>query len=154
MNRQLAISVVLAIALFLSTHAFWNALGKYMQGRQQWQMALKQADTLKQRHRQLIRHKPAVEQIRRFVDHAEALGLVKDRWAYYPITIDEAVTFPVAEEILNQTAPSDAYYFKPSMLHIKSNAGQNESRDETADGSRKDLLLTLKGSFVVRQHDR
>jgi hypothetical protein len=146
--------VVLAIALFFSAHGVWNAGERYIQGRQQWHGALKQADTLKQRHRQLIRRKPDVEKLRRFVEHAEAVGLVKDRWAYYPITIDEAVTFSTAEEVLNQTAPSGAYYFKPSLLHMKKNVEKNDADRGDTDGTGKDILLTLKGSFVVRQNDR
>ena len=150
MNKHIVISVVLTIALFLSASAVSEDIGRYLQGRQQRNMALKQADRLKQRHRQLMQQAPAIEQAKRFVDHAESVGLVKDRWAYYPIAIEEAITFSAAEDILNQTANSEAYYFKPSMLHIKKTLGQKDAENQDAEGTGKDLLFTLKGSFVVR----
>jgi hypothetical protein len=144
----------LAIALFFSAQAVWNAGERYGQGRQQWNLGFKQADSLKQRYRQLIHREADLKKLRNFVDQAKAVGLVKDRWAYYPIAIDEAVTFSVAEEVLNQTWSSGAYYFKPKQLHLKKNIDRNDADNESTGRTEKDLLLTLKGSFVVRKNDR
>lgn len=95
----------------------------------------------------------------RFVNRASSLKLERDKWAYYDVNIDEAVSFPEAEEILGQTANSSSYYFKPVMLHVKTKmesndkAGRDKQTATSADSpetKKGDVFLTLKGTFVVK----
>ena len=94
-----------------------------------------------------------------FVNRASSLELERDKWAYYDVNIEEAVSFPEAEEILRQTTNSLSYYFKPVMLHVKTKSESNakagpDKRTATSADSpetkKGDVFLTLKGTFVVK----
>jgi hypothetical protein len=84
----------------------------------------------------------------------------RDRWAYYDVNIEEPVAFADAEQILGQTANSSSYYFKPIMLHVKANIGPDAKAPpkrasavsgDSPDTKTGDVLLTLKGAFVVNR---
>lgn len=82
----------------------------------------------------------------------------KDKWDYYPVQINEPVSFSEAKKILSQTLNTDSYYFKPGALNIRKGTnpepGEKEPLKETAnspDAEENDISLNLKGHFVVRQ---
>jgi hypothetical protein len=135
-------------------------------------------DLLKFQEAELERQKKVVARVNGFVDRASAAGLTPDNWAYYTVRKQEPAGFDEVERILNQSANSDTYYFKPIRLHLmlrdrkteeplQPAAGeQNQGADEgspvlTEDAVslpfsfpeevQGDLLLSLKGSFVVRR---
>ena len=96
----------------------------------------------------------------KFVNHARSLGFERDRWAYYPVDIDEAFTFGEAGYLLEQTENTASYYFKPEMLHIKiidepdkktPNVRQSQHSADSESTKTNDVLLKLKGTFIAKR---
>ena len=99
-----------------------------------------------------------VRQANDFMTESSSYGLEKDRWATHEVSIEQPVYFSDLEQIINQCTSTTSYYFRPLSLHLK--AGQ-EFEDETLEESDDhptaqspeiqdgDLLLTLKGQFIV-----
>jgi hypothetical protein len=96
--------------------------------------------------------------VKRFMDRAHDLGLEKDRWIYYDVNIQEPVSFPEMEQILNQCNNSTAAYYKPISLQIKKMTSDRvqatdraTSRSASSSSAAKtDLLITLSGKFLAR----
>ena len=131
---------------------------------------------IKQQKKEAERKVRILAKLNDFVHRARSLGLEESGWDFYEVYIDEPVTFFELEQMLNQCTNSPAYYFKPVSLHAKAGPGakpDNRTRPEftsnieeksvvdkktapvTPAGSREaqkgDVLLTLKGAFVVRR---
>ena len=101
-----------------------------------------------------------------FLNKAKTLGINPDRWAFYNIDIKKPVFFHEMVQILNQCENSSFFYFKPAFIHAKlasanSRITKSDTGDKAAfisesssDDRQKDVLLELKGVFVVRQNER
>lgn len=154
--RHKVFSVLVAVALVVSAHGFFEAHQAYTALQNRLHGLTSEVRSLERRREQLAHNRRLVEQSRDFVDQAVSLGLTKAQWSSYHVNIDEPVSFQEAEYILNQTVNSPSYYFRPSMLHIKAKAAAD--MQETPSGHQKtavleqgDLLITLKGDFVVKR---
>ena len=99
-----------------------------------------------------------LNEVQHFMDRAASLGLEKEKWTYYDVNIQEPVSFPEMEQILDQCNNSGAAFYKPISLHIKKttsesvNAGQRVSNQsaKSRSGAKADLLITLNGKFLAR----
>jgi hypothetical protein len=153
-------AVALVPFFFLSAYFFLTAYKRYALNQETLRATISQAELLTARQKELARKKGILKRIRGFVHRARSAGVEKDKWAYYDVNIEEPVPFEEAEQILGQTANSSSYYFKPIMLHVKTKiqpAAKAPSRQASAasgDSSETktgDILLNLKGSFVVNR---
>jgi len=120
----------------------------------------RQTRLLTEHQRALAQKQSTLNRIKGFVDRARSAGVKRDGWAYYNVNIEEPVPFAEAEQILRQTANSSSYYFKPIMLHVRANIEPDvKAPPKTAsavsgdspDTRTGDVLLTLKGAFVVNR---
>ena len=101
-----------------------------------------------------------LHRVKKFIDQADSLGLEENRWATYEVNIARGTAFFEMEQILNQCVNTTSYYYKPVLLHIKTNGDSNDSNEieekpdlkstETSEDQVGDVLLTLNGAFVVR----
>lgn len=159
MSRQKIIAVGLAIVFFVAGHFFLKAYNRYALDRDMLQVLSKQSRLLKKRQSEQVRKKRALERVNSFVSHVNSLGLVRDQWTNYNVNIEEPVSFPAVEQILMQTANSSSYYFKPVMVHVKTkfepDTGTRPDKQaatsaDSPEVKKGDVLLTLKGAFVVK----
>ncbi|NNK84946.1 MAG: hypothetical protein HKO91_05275 [Desulfobacterales bacterium] len=136
-----------------------SAYNRYMNDREK-------VETLNVRLRLMEEQKIVIEQKRRilhrvkkFIDQADSLGLEENRWATYEVNIAQGTAFFEMEQILNQCVNTTSYYYRPVLLHIKTNGESDNNEIEekpdlkSADLSEDqvgDVLLTLNGAFVVR----
>jgi len=95
-------------------------------------------------------------------------GLTQDRWDSFKINLsEEKFTFDRFKKILEQTANSDLYYFKPEFLQVNlvtdkmkntdpvkqsvvTAAAQRSGSDNLMLPDPSDVIITLNGSFFVR----
>ena len=108
---------------------------------------------------QLERKKRILYRVKKFIDTADALGLEESRWATYEVNIAQGVEFYEMEQIVNQCINTPSYYFRPVLLHVKTN-GESDNNEisekpdlkssEFSEDQVGDVLLTLNGAFVVR----
>ena len=151
--RQKILAAFLATAFFVAGNAFLDAYDRCRHGKAQLESVMRQEQILISRQRKMKHMSTQAQQVRQFVDQAQAHGLVKDQWATYDVNIDESVPFPVAAQLLSDTSPASSYYFKPISLHMKKNPSSVGAKTHTEDRqgvSEGDLKVTLKGTFVVR----
>ncbi len=125
---------------------------------------------LQQQKREAERKARILSKLNDFVHRAGSFGLEESGWDTYEVFINEPVTFAEMEQMLNQCTNSADYYFKPISLYAKTGrdpgagpavvaaekgAGPKEKMPVTSvglqGGAKGDVLLTLKGAFVVRR---
>ena len=152
------LAVVFAIFFFVSANLFLTAYDRYARNERQLKESVRQVRMMKQRREERARNRRILVRAKRFVDRARALGMERDKWDYYPVQIDEPVSFPEAQKILSQTINTASYYFNPSILNIrkgtKSEPGEEKPSAASADSpdtKEGDISLNLRGQFVVRQ---
>jgi hypothetical protein len=160
MLRQHIISAGLAIFFFIAAHFFLTAYNIYILSQEKITVLNRQVQLLIKQQGELERKERIMVRVNRFINRAKSLGLVKDKWAYYDVNIQEPVSFQEAEKILQQTTNSSSYYFKPVTLHVKTKiepdkkATQKKPPSISADSPETkegDILLTLRGGFLVKQ---
>jgi len=144
----------------ISAHFFLTAYNRYILNQEKLKVLTRQVRLLKQQQREVERKESIMVRVNNFINRARSLGLEKERWAFYDVNIEEPVSFPDAENILTQTANSSSYYFKPMTFHVKTEiesetkAKQKRPPSTSADSpetKKGDILLTLRGAFVVKQ---
>jgi len=101
-----------------------------------------------------------LHRVKKFIDKADSLGLEKNKWSTYEVNIAQGTAFFEIEQILNQCVNTPSYYYRPVLLHIKTNGDSNDSNEteekpdlkstESFEDQVGDVLLTLNGAFVVR----
>ena len=95
----------------------------------------------------------SILRINNFVNNAKLLGLEQNKWAVYNVDIQDTVTFAEMKTILKQCSHTDSHYFKPASFHIKSlkaTGNKNDTSGMTFENQTGDILMTLKGAFVVK----
>lgn len=159
MFRPYIIASAMAIVFCISAHFFLTTYREYALNQEKLRYSTIQPQALREYERKQEKQKRIYEQVSKFIDHAGSLGLEKDEWAYYRVNIEESVSFAEAERILRQTANSESYYFKPIMLHMKTRMESGDAitpstpgpvAADSFDTEKGDLLLTLKGAFMVK----
>lgn len=98
--------------------------------------------------------KIAITKFKRFIDTALKLELTSTGWTTLTTDINEPVTYLELEEILNQCANNNSFYFKPEIIEIKKQLSENATGKSKAKkgviAEGKDVNLTLKGTFIVK----
>jgi hypothetical protein len=145
--RTYIVAVGIAILFFIAAHLFLTAYTRYVIAREKVLLLTGEDKLLKEQKRELERKNQILSQVGNFIDKADKLGLEKDRWAAYEVNIQEPVSFSEMEQILTQCTNSSSYYFKPIMLHVKKSSSTPAVSPDKKMG---DVLLTLRGAFVVR----
>jgi hypothetical protein len=121
--------------------------------------AVKHVRLIKLYERERARNRRIQSKVEDFTAKAESLGLIRKHWDDYEVMVDEPLFFPKAIRILDQTIHTESYYFIPTALSIRKHSTVESGNDtevvsaKTNQSTKKkgDILLTLKGRFVVRQ---
>jgi uncharacterized protein YjiK len=95
----------------------------------------------------------SILRINNFINNAKLLGLEQNKWAEYNVDIQDTVTFTEMKTILNQCSNGDSHYFKPISFHIKSlkaTGNKEKTSGMTFENESGDILMTLKGAFIVK----
>ncbi len=153
------IAVGLGILLIVAAQYFTTAFNRHTQNERNLESLDRQVRLLEQNKREQTQKRRTLAHAKKFINRAKAFGLERHKWEHYDVNIEERVYFYEAMRILTQTANSESCYFNPISLNIK----KVEGPDPTASGQTQtttgpendqqggDLLLSLKGTFVVRQ---
>ncbi|MBW2108291.1 MAG: hypothetical protein JRI36_06465, partial [Deltaproteobacteria bacterium] len=146
--RYKIFSVVVGIALVISGHAFFKAHRTHALLKLRLKGLKAEVNALETHRKQSALNRRRIDVAKDFVDRARSLGLTRTQWHSYRVTIAEPVSFQEAEYILNQTANSPFYYFRPVQLHIKEKTASESNNTATgrrasAPQEQGDLLLTL-----------
>ncbi len=152
-------TAIVAIFFLISAYFSLTAHNNHIISQKKLKVSTREVRLLKHQKKEMERKKRIMTRVSNFVNYAISSGLEKNRWAYYNVEIEQPATFPEVEQILLQTASTSSYYFKPMILHIKTDIGSNKNTapnksssisadsKSTKDG---DILLTLKGAIVIR----
>jgi len=157
--KRYILSISLAVILVVAAFLFFRTYGRF----QRLHAGLVQADrdlrVLSRQQKEMEAKVRILAREKSFVQKAQALGLVKERWDTYEVELKEPVSFPEAREILAQTGNAGSYYFIPVYLHMSTDLSRMEGgsgaekrpQGNNASGPKKgDVLMDLKGTFLVR----
>ena len=98
-----------------------------------------------------------------FLDLAKDAQLTPDHWSIYDVHIQDAVTFHELSQIIEQCVHHQNVYFRPISFHAalgqKRQSPENSFNDvepvpmddDADEASPADVILALKGTFMVRQ---
>ena len=115
-----------------------------------------QVRLLRAQKEEMERKVNAIERVNTFVERAESLGLVKNKWAVYNVDLQEKLNNADMEQVVAQCANTDAYYFKPRLLQITyggtTDAGGpgNSASGASASLPEGTLALKLRGAFWAK----
>ena len=149
----------LAILLFVAVQFFINAFNEHSRKERDLEDLDCQVRWFEENRREQAQKRRAMAQVKGFIRRARAFGLERHHWEHYDVNIEERLYFHEAKRILTQTANSESCYFHPISLNIKkikdpatTNSGQAGTiANSGKDKQQGDLLLSLKGTFVVKQ---
>ncbi len=159
MLKHKIIAAGLALIFIVTAHFFLIAYDAYVMDRDTLKILTDQLEGLESRKEEQGRKKHILERVDNFVNRAGSLGLARNQWSYYDVSIEEAISFEGVEKILRQTANSPSYYFKPDKVYLKTKYDVGDEGDQSNEispptGTEQmedgDILLTLKGTFIVR----
>ncbi len=150
-------SAILAILVMVSGYFFLKEYGFCLAQEERLETLNVRLGISKQQLQETTRKQRIFSRVQAFLNHANALGLQEKKWATYNVNIEEPVTFDAFEQILEQCNQTPLFYFNPISLQITTaiDSEQNKSPNkpsqsglpEEKDG---DILINLKGSFIVR----
>jgi len=158
--RSCVITGVLVMLLLMGGRFFLTGYKRYVVNQNKKAVLTRRANLLNQQQSERKQKRHHIFRVNRFVNNARLLGLEKRRWAVYHVDIQDAVTFTEMKRNLMQCTNSASRYFRPVSFHIKSlkatenNAGignKNETSEMLFKNKTGDILMTLKGAFVVRE---
>ena len=155
----LMISIILLIIFAATTNWFLKAYNRYALQQAKISALQGRLGFMKQQQMEMKRKISLIADVNRFVNRARSLGLEKNRWSAYVVNLQEMVSFKELEQVVNQCVNSSTAYFEPELLHINwlnadSREGSGDTRPATVPTAGQptgDLMVTLKGKFVVRQ---
>ncbi len=157
---KLYILTIIVAALFVATSYFFlGSLGRYRQLNARLRQSERELRVLVRQRQEAEKKSHILSKTKSFLEKAHALGLNKSRWDTYEVEKREAVTFSEVREILAQTGSSGPYYFIPVYLHMSRNppgmkappgAEKGKQREDVTATKEGDLMLDLKGTFLVR----
>ncbi|MBW1726124.1 MAG: hypothetical protein JRF31_02090 [Deltaproteobacteria bacterium] len=158
--RSCVMTGVLVMLLLIGGRFFLTGYKRYVVNQNKKAVLTRRANLLNQQQSERKQKMHHIFRVNRFVNNAKLLGLEKRRWAVYHVDIQDAVTFTEMKRNLMQCTNSASRYFRPVSFHIKSlkathnNAGignKNETSEMLFKNKTGDILMTLKGAFVVRE---
>ncbi len=144
-------SLILAIAFVIVGHFFLRAYDHFAANLERVTMLKKKANLFRLQKKEVERKNRILLKVGRFIDKAGTMGLEPKKWSFYDVNIQDTVSFPEMEQILEQCTNSRSAYYKPISLHIKAVASDEVRKTGRSSEDRKgDLLITLNGKFVAR----
>ena len=158
--RSCVMTGFLVLLLLIGGRFFLTGYKRYVVNQDKKSALTRRANFLNQQQSDRKQKMHNILRVSRFVNNAKLLGLEKRRWAVYNVDIQDAVTFTEMKKNLMQCSNSASRYFRPVSFHIKSlkatdnNAGignKNETSEMSFKNKTGDILMTLKGAFVVRE---
>lgn len=146
------ITMLLAIAFVIVGHFFLRAYDHFAASLERVNILEKKADLFRLQKKEVDRKNRILLKVGRFIDKAGAMGLEPKKWSLYDVNIQDTVSFPEMETILEQCTNSRSAYYKPISLHIKTVASDGVRKTgRTSEDRTGDLLITLNGKFVARR---
>jgi hypothetical protein len=143
----------LMVLCLLAGRFFFSGYQRYVVNQDKKAVMIRQANLLNQRQIGREQKRQNILRVNRFVNNAELLGLVQKKWALYHVNIQDSVTFTEMKKLLTQCSNGDSHYFKPVSFHVKSitaTGDKEEAPGMTFQNQTGDILMTLKGAFVVK----
>ena len=143
----------------MAAQFFTSAFNRYTQNERNLENLDCQIRLLKQNKREQAKKRRTLAYVKQFIHRAKVFGLERNKWEHYDVNIEEMLYFHEARRILTQTANSESCYFNPISLEIKKlekqapqiSGQEKTSADKGKDLQHGDVLLNLKGTFVVRK---
>ncbi|MDJ0782317.1 MAG: hypothetical protein QNJ22_10110 [Desulfosarcinaceae bacterium] len=161
-KRQALWSLLALLLLGGAAHFYLNAAHDHRTQRDQLERIQFRQAFVRRQIAELQHKVKVIEQVNRFANGAENLGLLPSNWTRYEVNLEAPLRFPALIEILRQCTSTPYYYFQPDHMKIHL-AGQHIAAEgaDAADGSAAeagqdsdtagDLFLKLKGTFLARQ---
>ncbi|MGD2029786.1 MAG: hypothetical protein PVG86_07580 [Desulfobacterales bacterium] len=158
--RSCVMTGVLVVLVLIGGRFFLTGYKRYVVHQEKKAVLTRRANLLNQQQSEQKQKMHHMLRVNRFVNNAKLLGLEKRKWAVYHVDIQDTVTFTEMKRNLMQCTNSASRYFRPVSFHIKSlkathmNKGignKNESSEVLSKNNTGDILMTLKGAFVVRE---
>ncbi|MBN1381453.1 MAG: hypothetical protein JXA41_07250 [Deltaproteobacteria bacterium] len=152
-------TLILAFFFLLSACLFFTAGRDYSADYKKLQALKDKLHFITIQQKELRQKKRLMSRVESFVKRTTSWGLVKDRWTFYDVEIEEPMTFNKLEKILNQTLGTSSYFYKPTALHLNTNVqaykkpDQNQQPERSADSTsvgEQDVIVKLKGAFLVQ----
>ncbi|MBW2604198.1 MAG: hypothetical protein JRE28_07765 [Deltaproteobacteria bacterium] len=148
------IMTVLLVGLFLMAgRYFLTAYKAYATHKNKKAVLIRQVRWLGQLQSEREQKLHSILRINNFVNNAKLLGLELNKWAVYNVDIQDRVTFAEMKTVLKQCSNADSHYFRPVSFHIKSlkaTGNKEEASEMMFENEAGDILMTLKGAFVVK----
>ncbi len=158
--RSCVMTGLIVMLLLIGGRFFLTGYKRYVVNQDKKAVLTCRANLLNQQQSDRKQKMHNILRVNRFVNNAKLLGLEKRRWAVYNVDIQDAVTFTEMKKVLMQCSNATFRYFRPVSFHIKSlkathnNAGignKYETSGMTFENKTGDILMTLKGAFIVRE---
>jgi hypothetical protein len=147
----------LSVGLLLSLHFAMSAYSRFAAAENRLAALTVRQRLAEQNEAQLTRSYRIWQKVGKFTEAIRSAGLSEQNWSVYDVVIEEPVTYAELGQLLSQCAFSQDFYFRPVSLQIKSadalSAEENTPAGKLkgADDPKADVLLSLKGAFLVRQ---
>ena len=144
-------SIILALAFLISAHYCIDSYCTFTIQRKQAIYLSKEYKLLKRHRKEIEKRASLISEIKVFSERARSFGLCKDEWEYYPVSIDDNFFISEVAGILDQSASSQAYYFRPKLLEIKKRTGPKDEMENREEKQEQDIYLNLKGAFIAKK---
>ena len=144
-------SIILALGFLMSAHYCIGSYYTFTIQRKQAICLSKEYKLLKRYRKEIEKRASLISEIKVFSDRAGSFGLSKDEWDYYPVSINDNFFISEVAGILDQSASSQAYYFRPKLLEIKKRTGPKDEMENREEKQEQDIYLNLKGAFIAKK---
>jgi hypothetical protein len=144
---------LLVVLLLMAGHYFLTNYKAYVAHKEKKAVLDRQVGWLSQLQSEREQRSHSILRINNFVNTAKSLGLEQSKWSVYNVDIQDTVTFAEMKTILKQCSNADFHYFRPISFHIKSlkaTGNQDKTSEIPFENVEGDILMTLKGAFVVK----
>jgi hypothetical protein len=151
--RSFIMTGLLVVLFLMAGSYFLTGYKAYVAHKEKKAVLVRQVRWLGQLQSEREQKLHSILRINNFVNNAKLLGLEQNKWAVYNVDIQDTVTFAQMKTILKQCSNADSHYFRPVSFHIKSlkaTGNKNETSRMTFENETGDILMTLKGAFVVK----
>ena len=151
--RSCIMTGLLVVLLLMAGHYFLTNYKAYVGYKGKKTVLVRKVRRLNQFQSEREQKLHSILRINNFVNTAKSLGLEQSKWSEYNVDIQDTVTFVEMKTILKQCSNTDSHYFRPISFHIKSlkaTDNQDKTSGKTFENVEGDILMTLKGAFVVK----
>jgi len=151
--RSCIMTGILVVLFLMAGRYFLAGYKAYVAHKDKKAVLVRQVRWLSQLQSEREQKLHSILRINNFINNAKLLGLEQNKWAVYNVDIQDTVTFPEMKTMLKQCSNADSHYFRPVSFHIKSLKAighEDKTPGMTFENKAGDILMTLKGAFVVK----